>query len=87
MEPFQIVLTVVLVVLVIVVSVVGIQMILVLAEARKTLRNVNNTIDALQEKVTNFTHPFQNLGGTLQGIKTGMQFFEAFTSWLNKGKK
>lgn len=75
----------VLVILTIVLSVVGIQIILVLTEVRRTLKRVNDTLEVVEDKVQSFVSPFQNLGGALSGLKTGMQMFEAFTSYLNKG--
>lgn len=79
-----IVFSVVLVVLTIVLSVVGIQMILVLSEVRRTLRRVNDTLEMIEDKVVAIVSPFQNLGGALSGLKTGMHLFETFTSYLNK---
>lgn len=87
MDILPIVFAVVLVILTIVLSVVGVQVIMVLIEIKRTLKKVNNTLDVVEEKMHAITSPFQNLGGALSGIKTGMQFFEAFTVWLSKGKK
>ena len=87
MDILPIVFSVVLVVITIVLSVVGIQMVLVLNEVRRTLRRVNGTLELVEDKVQSFVSPFQNLGGTIAGIKTGMHFFESFTSYLNKGKE
>lgn len=87
MDILPMVFSVILVVLTIVLSVVGIQVIMVLIEIKKTLRKVNDTLDVFEDKIHAITSPFQNLGGALSGIKTGMQFFEAFTVWLSKGKK
>ena len=86
MDILSVVFAVVVVVLTIVLSVVGIQVVMVLVEIRKTLRKVNNTLDVVEDKIHAITSPFQNLGGALSGIKTGMQFFEAFTAWLSKKK-
>ena len=86
MDILPIVFSVVLVVITIVLSVVGIQMVLVLTEVRRTLRRVNQTLELVEEKVHNIVSPFKSLGGTIAGIKTGMQFFESFTSYLSKGK-
>ncbi|MBU0974769.1 hypothetical protein KKD03_03660 [Patescibacteria group bacterium] len=87
MDILPIVFAVVLVVLTIVLSVVGVQVIMVLIEIKRTLRKVNTTLEVVEDKMHAITSPFQNLGGALSGIKTGMQFFEAFTAWLSKGKK
>jgi uncharacterized membrane protein len=86
MDILPIVFAVVLVILTVVLSVVGIQMILVLTEVRRTLRKVNQTLELVEDKVQSFVSPFQNIGGTIAGIKTGMQMFEAFTSYIKKGK-
>ena len=60
-------------------------MILVLSEVRKTLRRVNDTLEVVENKVQNIIIPFQNFGGAISGLKTGMHLFEAFTSYLSKG--
>lgn len=86
MDILPIVFAVVLVILTVVLSVVGIQMVMVLVELRRTLRKVNLTLELVEDKVQSIVSPFQNLGGTLAGIKTGLQFFENFSSYLNKGK-
>ncbi|MCB9813079.1 MAG: hypothetical protein H6772_01600 [Pseudomonadales bacterium] len=85
MDILPVIFAVVLVILTIVLSVVGVQVMMVLIEIKRTLRKVNDTLDVVEEKIHVITNPFQNLGGALAGIKTGMQFFEAFTTWLNKG--
>lgn len=85
MDIVPIVFSVVLVILTIVISVVGIQLILVLTEVRRTLSKVNNTLDVVEDRVASIISPFQNLGGALSGLKTGMHMFEAFTSYLGKG--
>jgi hypothetical protein len=86
MDILPIVFSVILVILTIVLSVVGIQMVLVLMEVRRTLRKANQTIELVEEKINSFTNPLKNLGGALGGIKTGMKFFEALTSWLQDKK-
>lgn len=86
MDILPIIFSVVVVILTIVLSVVGVQIIMVLMEVKRTLKKVNNTLDLIEDKVHTITSPFQNLGGALSGIKTGMQFFEAFSAWLNKNK-
>lgn len=87
MEDFlPIVFAVSLLILTIVLAVVGIQLIAVLNELKKTLVRVNTTIDTVENKVNAFANPLQNLGGAVAGLKTGMQFFEAFTSWIHRDK-
>ncbi len=84
MNTLSIIFAVVVVILTIVLTIVGIQVIMVLTELRSTLRKLNTTLEVVEEKVHLISSPFENLGGTLAGIKTGMQFFEAFTTWLSK---
>jgi len=85
-DIFPLVAIVVLVILTIVLSVVGIQFILVLAELKRTLKKVNDTVDQAEAKMNALIEPLQNLGGIASGVQTGIKVFEAFVGWLNKKK-
>lgn len=83
-ETLPVIFAVVLVLLVVVLSVVGFQMVMVLAELRRTLKKVNDAIDTAELKIAQITSPLQNLGGLASGLKSGMQVFEAFAGWLQR---
>lgn len=83
-EILPVIFAVVLVLLVVVLSIVGFQMVMVLAELRKTLHKVNDAIDTAESKFNMVIAPLQNLGGLASGLKSGMQVFEAFTGWLQR---
>ncbi|NCN45401.1 MAG: hypothetical protein COU63_01615 [Candidatus Pacebacteria bacterium CG10_big_fil_rev_8_21_14_0_10_36_11] len=78
------VLVVISIILTIILSVVGIQIILVLAEVKKTLNKVNTTLDQAEAKINSLISPLQNLGGLASGLQTGVKVFESFTGWLTQ---
>lgn len=80
------VLAVVAIVLTIILSVVGVQIIMVLAEVKKTLNKVNTTLDEAEAKINSLISPLQNLGGLANGLQTGVKVFESFTGWLSQRK-
>ncbi|PIY80544.1 MAG: hypothetical protein COY80_02155 [Candidatus Pacebacteria bacterium CG_4_10_14_0_8_um_filter_42_14] len=86
MELVPTVFAVVLVILAIVLSVVGVQMVLVLAELKRTLQKVNNAVETAETKISGLMQPLQQLGGAVSGVKTGLKVFEAFVGWINKNK-
>ncbi|MBP9819354.1 hypothetical protein KBC79_01310 [Candidatus Woesebacteria bacterium] len=86
MDTLQIIFSVVLVCLAVVLSVVGIQLVLVLIEARRTIRRFNQTLDTVEAKLSSFAQPLMALGGAVSGLKTGMRIFELFVQWLHRTK-
>lgn len=80
----QILFSVVLVALAVVLTVVGIQLVLVLVEARRTLKRINETLETVEAKVSSFTQPLMALGGAVTGLRSGMKVFELFVQWLNR---
>lgn len=86
MDPLIIVLTIVITVFSVVLVVAGIQVILVLQEFKKTLRRVNILADTLEKTADRALSPLANLGGTIDGVKSGLKVAQAFMSWLNKEK-
>ena len=78
------VLVVISIILTIILSVVGIQIILVLAEVKKTLNKVNTTLDQAEARINSLISPLQNLGGLASGLQTGVKVFESFTGWLTQ---
>ena len=86
MDPLIIVLTIVITVFSVVLVVAGIQVILVLQELKKTLRRVNTLADTLEKTADRALSPLANLGGTIDGVKSGLKVAQAFMNWLNKEK-
>ncbi|HYD35240.1 MAG TPA: hypothetical protein VD999_04190 [Vitreimonas sp.] len=88
MPPYlPVIFAIVLIVLTSVLTVVGVQIILVLAEMKKTLEKVNTTLDTAEAKLHAVTQPLQSLGGMASGLSTGFKVFEAFTGWLHRSKE
>ncbi len=87
MEILPVIFTVVLIISTIVLAVVGVQLFLVLIEVRRMVRKLNDTLDAMDERMQNIFGPLRNLGGMAQGVSAGFKVFEAFVGWLQKNSK
>lgn len=87
MDPLVIVLTIVICIFAIVLVVAGIQLILVLQEVKKTLRKVNVLAETLEKATNQVITPLSGLGGTMEGMKSGLKVAQAFMTWLNKESK
>lgn len=85
-ETLPIIFAVVIIIITIILSVVGIQMIIVLAELRRTLKKVNTTLDEAENKFNQVLAPIQSLGGMASGLQTGFKVFETFVAWITKNK-
>ncbi len=86
-EILPVVFAVVVVIITIVLSVVGIQMIMVLAEVKRTLKKVNDTLDDAEEKFNQVLVPLQSIGGMASGLQTGFKVFETFVGWITRNKE
>ncbi len=84
MDPLVIVVTVVAVVLSLVLLVVGVQTILVLQQLRKTLERVNHLADIAETSINRTLAPLQNIGGMMDGMKTGFKMLELFGTFLRR---
>lgn len=82
MDPLVIVLTVVAAILSIVLVVVSVQAILVLQELRRTLQRVNALTNTIESTLIRVHTPFQNLGGMIQGLKTGFHMLDTFAHYI-----
>lgn len=87
MDYMPMIISVVLVVLTIVLTVVGVQLVMVLAEVKKTFVKLNTTLDTAETKFQALVSPLQNLGGMASGLRTGMKVFETFVGWLGREKE
>lgn len=88
MDPLIIVLTIVVCIFAIVLTVAGIQVILVLQEVKNTLKKVNVLAETVERATNQVVAPLSGLGGTIDGLKSGLKVASAFVNWLNKeGKK
>lgn len=84
MDPLIIILTIVVCVLAIVFVVVGVQLILVLQEVKNSLKKANILIETVEKATNQVAAPLMGLGGTLEGMKSGLKVAQAFVNWLNK---
>jgi len=80
MDPLVIVVTVVAVILSLVLLVVGVQTILVLQQVRVTLQRVNHLTEIAEVSLNKVSAPLQNLGGMMEGMKTGFRMLELFST-------
>ncbi len=84
MDPLVIVVTVVAVILSLVLLVVGVQTILVLQQVRVTLQRVNHLTEIAEVSLNKVSAPLQNLGGMMEGMKTGFRMLELFSTFLKR---
>lgn len=87
MDPVIVILTIVICVFGIVFVVAGIQVILVLQEVKNTLKKVNILAETVERATNQVVTPLAGLGGTIDGLKSGLKVATAFMSWLNKEQK
>jgi len=84
MDTYVLILTIVSSVLAILLIVLGVQIFITLRDARKTLTRVNSLIDVAEHTTLRVLVPLSNLGGMVQGVKSGLQVFESFVHYLKK---
>ena len=87
MDPVIIILTIVICIFGIVLIVAGIQVILVLQEVKATLKKVNLLTETIEKATNQVVAPLAGLGGTMDGLKSGLRVATAFMNWLNKESK
>ena len=87
MDPVIIILTVVICIFGIVLTIAGIQVILVLQEVKTTLKKVNVMAETVERATNQIVAPLSGLGGTMDGLKSGLKVAGAFMNWLNKEEK
>ena len=79
MDPTQVLLTLVLATTTIFLLIVGIQLVFLLRELRKTLRNVNSVVDGFKKIGFNAESGFKEIAGFLIGIKTIVKLIDSIT--------
>ncbi len=82
MDPLAIVLTVVAAVLALVLVIVGVQVILVLQEVKQSLRRFNQLTESIESTVARTFAPLQQVGGMVNGMKTGFRLLETFSTFI-----
>lgn len=87
MDPLIALLVIVMAVLSVLLVIVGVQVIIILRELRQTLKKFNQTLDRTDDLVTLIAHPFQGLGDTITGLKSGLRVAEVFVTWLKEQKQ
>ena len=79
MDPTQLLLTLVLATTTIFLLIVGIQLIFLLRELRKTLKNANSIIDGFKKIGFSVDSGFKEIAGFLIGIKTIIKLIDSVT--------
>ncbi len=87
MDPFVIISIIVISILGIVLAIAGIQVILVLQEVKTTLKKVNVLTETVEKATQQVVTPLMGLGGTIDGLKSGLKVASAFMNWLNRESK
>jgi len=86
MDPLIALLIVVLAVLTVLLVIVGVQVIIIMREFKITLTHLNRTLEHTDDLLMLASRPFQGLGGTITGIKSGLRIAELFVSWLKENQ-
>lgn len=84
MDPLVVLLIIVTTILTILLVIVGIQVILILKEIRITVSRLNHSLDNIDQFISRVSSPLGQVGGMLEGLKSGMRLAEGFVSWLKK---
>jgi len=79
MDPTQVLLTLVLATTTVFLLIVGIQLIFLLRELRKTLKNVNSVVDGFKKIGFNVDSGFKEIAGFLIGVKTIIKLIDSVT--------
>ena len=78
MDPTQLLLTIVLTLTTILLIIVGIQLIFVLREVRKTLRNINAIVEGFENVSVGLEHGLTEVVGFVNGFKTILKILTTF---------
>lgn len=84
MDPLVALLVVVMSILSVLLVIVGVQVIIILKEFRKTLEHANQTLKNTDDLLTLIAHPFDGMGDTIAGLKSGLKVAEIFVAWLRE---
>lgn len=87
MDPLIVVLTITISIMALILTIAGIQLIITLREARKTLRKFNSLAETVEAVAQNSIGAFANLGGMMEGAKSGLKVAQSFMSWLDRNKE
>lgn len=83
--------TIVIIIVTIILVAVGIYLILVLHEARQSLKKTNHILDHLESVVdiidTKIARPASSLGGVLVAIKEGLEVLKSFKKTISREKE
>jgi hypothetical protein len=78
------ILTIVSSVLAIFLIILGVQAFLVLREAQKTLKHINDVVEVAQHTAVRALMPLQCMGDVVTGMKSGLKVFETFVHYLKR---
>jgi len=84
MDSYVLILTIASSVLAVLLIVLGVQIFLTLRDARNTMKRVNSLIDVAEHTTLRVLLPLSNIGGAVQGVKSGLKVFETFVHYLKK---
>ena len=84
MDPLVILLTVVVTILTVLLVIVGVQVIFILRDVRQMVAKMNQTVDHVERVASHLSMPFSQMGGLVEGVKSGFKMAEAFVKWLTE---
>jgi hypothetical protein len=87
MDTTQLLLTIILTVSTIFVVIIGIQLILVLKELRKSLKNINTIIDGFESIGVGLEHGLAEIVGFFNGFRTVTKVLDVFSHKKNEKKQ
>jgi len=67
--------------------VIGIWLILVLKEVRGVVKNLNQTVDNIENFTASLSEPAEFLGGMIKGLERGLDTISLIRGFFKKGKK
>lgn len=86
MDTTQVILIIVVTVLTVLLSVIGVQIVFILMEVRKSLEKMNKMLDDAGEVTGGISRSVTNMGGLMEGIKTGLSVVNIFAKKKDKEK-
>jgi len=67
--------------------VIGVWVVLVLKEIRGVIKNLNQTVDNIEQFSAKLSQPAEFLGGMIKGLEQGLETISLVKGFFGKGKK